>query len=263
MNHRQKHLSVRLLALAALLSMAPMQGAWAKPPPPPPSPVAPSLGTASNFGALGGAGVTCTSPLLALPNVTVTGDVGSGFLPGASSVTGFLGYGGADCSLSGIVYIAPNAVAVQAYNDIFATGYAYDTLAGMTCGTILPATPLGAVTLAPGVYCFDTTADLTGSVLTLKGGKNAVWVFQVGTGMTTGNTAVVMNGGSACNVFWETGTLAAIGTNTAFTGNILAGSSTTFTGPNASLVGRAFAKTGSVTMTGAAISKCGGKPPKS
>ena len=71
-----------------------------------------------------------------------------------------------------------------------------------------------------------------------------------------------MNGGSACNVFWQTGTLAAIGANTAFTGNILAGSSTTFTGPDASLVGRAFAKTGSVTMTGAAISGCGGSPPK-
>lgn len=69
MNHRQKHLSACLIALAALLSTASIQGAWAQ--------TAPDLGTASTFAALGGAGVTCTSPIPALPAITVTGDVGS------------------------------------------------------------------------------------------------------------------------------------------------------------------------------------------
>ena len=54
MNHRQKPLSACLLALAALLSTAPIQGAWAQ--------TAPALGTASNFAVLGGAGVTRTRP---------------------------------------------------------------------------------------------------------------------------------------------------------------------------------------------------------
>lgn len=77
MKHRQKHFSARLIVLAALL-IAPLQGAWAQ--------TAPNLGTAANFAALGGAGVTCTAAP-ASPVPTVSGDVGS--LLGAGSVTGF------------------------------------------------------------------------------------------------------------------------------------------------------------------------------
>jgi len=68
---------------------------------------APPLGTAANFAALGGAGVTCTSPNPPLPAVTVSGgDVGS-FLPAPSSVTGFPGFtpGALPCSLSGTVQL--------------------------------------------------------------------------------------------------------------------------------------------------------------
>ena len=80
MNHRQKHLSACLLAMAALLSTAPIQGAWAQ--------TAPALGTASNFAVLGGAGVTCTAS-------GVAGDVGS-----LVSVTGFPDL----CTLVGTVH---------------------------------------------------------------------------------------------------------------------------------------------------------------
>lgn len=270
MNQRRKQLSIRLLAMAGLLAIAPMQATWAKPAHTP-NPKAPSLGVASDFAALGGAGVACTSPLLSLPAITVDGDVGSK-LVGVSSVTGFPGFtpGVQPCSLSGSVILGTDAVAVQAWNDLFADGYAYDTLAGMTCpaANILPATLPAELTLEPGVYCFVGAANLSGSIVTLKGGKDAIWVFQVGSDMTTGNTAVIMDkGGKACNVFWQVGTQASIGTQTAFSGNILAGSSTVFTGPDASLLGRAFAKVGSVTMTGAAIGDCGNttktpKPPK-
>ncbi|TMI05126.1 MAG: DUF3494 domain-containing protein, partial [Betaproteobacteria bacterium] len=86
------------------------------------------------------------------------------------------------------------------------------------------------------------------------GDSNAIWVFQVGTGITTGTSSVAMiNGGQQRNVYWQLGTAATIGTDTAFKGNILAGSAITFSGVNSSLVGRAFAKT-AVTMTGANIS---------
>jgi hypothetical protein len=64
----------------------------------------------------------------------------------------------------------------------------------------------------------------------------------------------MINGGQQQNVFWQLGTAATIGTDTAFTGNILAGSAITFTGANATLVGRALAKT-AVTMTGADLSQ--------
>ena len=244
MNHRQKPLSACLLAMAALLSTAPIQGAWAQ--------TAPSLGTASNFAVLGGAGVTCTGS-------AVAGDVGVS--PG-TSVTGFPPTS-ALCTLIGSVHAA-DAAATTAFNDFV---LAYDALAAMprNAANNLTGQQLGGMRLAPGVYYFDTTALLTAGTLTLDGGgdSNAVWVFQVGTGITTGTASVAMvNGGQQRNVFWQVGTAATIGTDTAFKGNILAGSAITFTGANTSLVGRALAKT-AVTMTGANISGSDGgvQPP--
>ena len=112
------------------------------------------------------------------------------------------------------------------------------------------------MTLTPNVYCFNTTADLTSGTLTLDGPADGIWIFQIGTGITTATTNVVMaGGGQPCNVFWETGTAATIGEGTAFQGNILAGSAISFTGASSSFIGRALAKT-AVTMTGANISAC-------
>jgi hypothetical protein len=212
--------------------------------PPVQAATAPSLGTASNFAVLGGAGVTCTTS-------GVSGDVGS-----LVSVTGFPLPVPALCTLVGTVH-ALDAVATTAFNDFV---LAYAALAAMPCDAAhnLTGQPLAGKTLAPGVYCFPiTTADLTTGTLTLDGAgdSNAVWIFQVGTGITTGTASVVMaNGGQQRNVFWQVGTAATIGTGTAFAGNILAGSAITFTGANTSLVGRALAKT-AVTMTGALISQ--------
>jgi len=230
MIHRQKSLGACLLAMAALFST----GAWAQ--------TAPSLGTASNFVVLGGAGVTCTAS-------GVAGDVGS-----LVSVTGFPMPAPALCTLVGTVHALDDA-ATTAFNDFV---LAYAALAAMprNAANNLTGQQLGGKTLAPGVYYFDTTALLTAGTLTLDAGgdSNAVWVFQVGTGITTGTASVVMaNGGQQRNVFWQIGTAATIGTGTAFVGNILAGSAVTFTGTNTSLVGRALAKT-AVTMTGANIS---------
>jgi hypothetical protein len=231
MKTHQKHLSTCLFAIAALLGGI-SQGFAAT--------VAPSLGTASNFVVLGGAGVTCTAS-------AVSGDVGS-----LVSVTGFTNL----CTLVGTVH-ALDAAATTAFADF---AVAYNALAAMPCDAAnnLTGQTLAGKTLAPGVYCFpSTTADLTAGTLTLDAGgdANAVWVIQVGTAITTGSASVAMiNGGQQQNVFWQLGTAATIGTDTAFTGNILAGSAITFTGANASLVGRALAKT-AVTMTGANLSQ--------
>jgi hypothetical protein len=246
MNHRQDRFAPCLLTMAALLSTAAIQGAWAQ--------TAPALGTATSFAVLGGAGVTCTTS-------SVAGNVGS-----LLTVTGFPPPTPALCTLVGSVHAA-DAAATTAFNDIFMVGHAYDMLKAMTCQHLLTGIPLGGLRLEPGVYCFGTTASLTTGTLTLdgRGNSNAVWVFQVGTAITTGTASVVMaDGGQACNVFWQLGTAATIGTGTAFLGNILAGSAITFTGVNSSLVGRALAKT-AVTMTGTNISigNCGGTPPPS
>ena len=154
--------------------------------------MAPSLGSASNFAVLGGAGVTCTAS-------SVTGDVGS-----LLSVTGFPPPAPALCTLAGLVHAA-DAAATTAFNDTFGVGRAYAILDALPCvaANDLTGQPLGGKTLAPGVYCFMTTADLTSGTLTLdgQGNSNAVWVFQVGTAITTGTASVLMaNDGQACNL---------------------------------------------------------------
>jgi len=219
MNAYQKYLSASLLALLTQAAFA--QGAL-------------PLGSSSSFAVLGGAGVTCTDS-------TITGAVDS-LLTVTQTPT---------CSIAGPIHQG-DATANQAFNDFV---LAYDALRSMTCSPANHlAGQLGGRTLAPGVYCFDTTALLTVGNLTLDGPSNATWVFQIGTALTTDTSQVVMaGGGQACNVFWQLGTAATIGTNTAFQGNILAGSAVTFTGAGSSLVGRAMAKT-AVTTTGTSIS---------
>src|SRR5665647_192934 len=156
MKHLQKHFSASLIALAALLSAAPM--AWAA--------TAPDMTALSSFAALGGTGVTCTSPI---PPITVAttvsgGDVGSGTV--VSSVTGFPGYtpGANECSLSGDVLInqtAAMSALLAAYNAIDTANPCPTDAAHNLSGEISNG---GTVTLAPGVYCFSGVATLTGQL---------------------------------------------------------------------------------------------------
>ena len=229
MNHRQKHFSACLIALAALLSVGPIQGAWAA--------TAPALNTASNFAVLGGAGVTCTDS-------TITGAAGS-LLTVSPTAT---------CTITGPIH-AGDAAATAAYSDFL---LAYDELATANpCPTDAAhnlSGDLGGMTLSPGVYCISGTGLLT-SKLTLNGPSNGVWVFKAATDFTPiGGSVVMAGGGQACNVYWQTGTAVSLDA-TQFLGNILAGSAVTFTGVGSSLVGRALAKT-AVTMTGASVIGC-------
>jgi Ice-binding-like len=213
-----------ILATVALLSAAPLSASALTP--------APFLGAAAKFVVLGGAGVTCTKS-----------SVGLGAVGSKLTVTKT-----ATCTIAAAIH-AGDATAMTAFNA-FST--AYTALKAKTCPSAnnLTGQALGGKTLAPGVYCFNTTAGLTTGTLTLAGPASGVWVFQVGTGLTTGTAQVVMaGGGQACNVYWALGTLGTIGTGSKFKGNILAGSGVAFTGTSSSLVGRALAKT-SVTMTG-------------
>jgi hypothetical protein len=245
MNSCLKYFSACLLGIAALLVGA--SAAWAQ--------TAPSLGIASSFGALGGAGVTCTSPIPALPAITVTGDVGS-LLAAPSSVTGFPPTG-ILCTLSGSVELgatAAHADFLTAYNTIDTANPCPADAAHNLSGD------LGGMTLSPGVYCISGVGLLTGT-LTLAGPANGIWIFKATTSITPIGTAalrskvVMANGGQACNVYWRTGTAATF-VNTDFVGNLLAGSNITFDG--STLAGRALANTESVTMTGSSIIACDG-----
>ena len=213
------------VSVAALLSAFMFPGG--------PKVAAPSLGRAWNFAVLGGSTVTNTGA------TSITGDLGVSS-PG-ESVTGFP----PGTMARGAQHVGDPA-ANQAQADAQS---AYAVLAGKPCGTALTGQDLGGKALAPGVYCFTSSAQLTGQlVLDGRGKSNGVWVFQIASTLTTAtNASVVMRkGASAGNVFWQVGSGATLGTGTAFIGSILAYSSITLN-TAANLSGRALARQ-AVTM---------------
>ncbi len=192
----------------------------------------PRLGTAGNFAVLGASTVTNTG------STVVAGDLGVS--PG-TAVTGF-----PPGNVTGTIHAA-DTVAQQAQNDI---AVAYANAAGQTCDGNLTGQDLGDKTLTPGVYCFSSSAQLTGQLrLDSQGNPARVFIFQIGSTLTTASNATVLsiNGTQVCNVFWQVGSSATLGTNTNFAGNILALTSitaTTGTTSNGSL----YARNGAVTL---------------
>jgi hypothetical protein len=202
-----------------------------------------SLGTAQSFAVLGGSTVTNTNT----PTV-VTGNLGVS--PG-SSVTGFP----PGMVTAGTIHAA-DATAAQAQSDVTT---AYNAITGTACNTDLTGQDLGGLTLVPGVYCFSSSAQLTGTLtLNALGNPNALFIFKIGSTLTTasGSSVVVVNPGTDCNVFWQVGSSATLGTATTFVGNILALTSITLnTAVNVS--GRVLARNGAVTLDDNHVTVCG------
>ena len=209
--------------------------------------VAPPLGNAGPFAVLGATTVTNTGPTI------VNGDLGVS--PG-SAVVGF-----PPGVVTGTIHAA-NATSLAAQNAVVT---AYNALAGQPCDVNLTGIDLGGLTLTPGAYCFSTSAQLTGT-LTLDGQGNpgAVWVFQIGSTLTTasGSSVVYINAGQACGTFWQVGSSATLGGATSFSGNILALASITLV-TGATNDGALFARTGAVTLDTNVVSvvgSCGSGP---
>ncbi len=229
---RSRPASHALLTLLALL----MAGLLAAPPTAVSAAVPPTvLGTAQSFLVLGGAAVTNTG------TTTLTG----GSL-GVSPGTAISGFPPGIVVPPGAIHAA-DAVAAQAQSDATT---AYSTLAGQARTATLTGQDLGGKTLLPGVYFFATSAQLTGALtLDAKGDASAVFVFQIGSTLTTASNASVLliNGASPCNVYWQVGSSATLGTGTRFVGNLLALTSIAVnTGTTVS--GRALALNGATTL---------------
>jgi hypothetical protein len=189
----------------------------------------PNLGTALNFTVLAGSTVTNTGPSV------ITGNLG---LDPGSSVTGF-----PPGTVTGVKHIS-DAVALNARNDLTT---AYINAANAPVTTDMTGLNLGGKNLTPGVYKFDSSAQLTGT-LALSG--NGVYIFQIGSTLTTASNSVVqtINGAQACSVYWQVGTSATLGSATHFQGTLMALTSITMvTGANI-ISGRAMARNGALTL---------------
>jgi hypothetical protein len=195
----------------------------------------PPLGSAANFVILAGSTVTNTGPTI------ITG-ANLGLSPG-SAVTGFP----PGTLTSPAVMHVTGPTAGQAQLDL-TTAYIYT--AGLPGGAVLPG-DMSGLTFTPGLYKTSSTVMLSAGNVTLDalGDPNAVFIFQVGSTLTTiGSTQVVLAGSAqAKNVFWQVGSSATLGTNSTLQGTIMALQSITLN-TGATLVGRALARNGAVTL---------------
>ena len=209
---------------------------------------APSLGTAQNFAVLGSSTVTNTG------SSVITGDLGVS--PG-TAVVGF-----PPGTVVGGSILAANTQAKQAQADATAV---YIVLAGETCNTTYGVpTDMGGKTLVPGVYCFASSAAITGTLtLNANGNPDAVFIFNVSSTLITASDAsvVLINGAQRCKVFWRVGSSATLGTGTDLIGSVIAHASITLD-TSAKSSGSLLALTGAVTLDSntVSVSSCAAPP---
>jgi len=216
------------------------------------------LGLAGNFVILTKTGISTTGV------TSIVGDIGVSPIA-ATAITGF-----------GLILDASNEFSTSSLvtGKVYAADYAPPTPANMTtavsdmetaftdaAGRTLPDyTELGAgdisgMTLAPGLYKWGTGVLITSVGVTLSGGANDVWIFQIAGDLTVSNSAMVtLSGGAqAKNIFWQVSGQATLGTAADFKGIIL---SQTLISLNTGAVmnGRALAQT-AVTLNATTIAK--------
>lgn len=210
-----------------------------------PSPV--NLGSTAPFTILAGAAITTTG------GGTINGDVG------ASPITGGA-IGLTAAQVNGTIYTVdasgpPGSVMdpdllTAAMGDLT---IAYNDAAGRTpvpSGTNLDPNGgnIGGLSLGPGLYKFTGTASITGSDVTLTGGPDDVWIFQIAADLEVTSNVILAGGAQPRNIFWQVGTSATIGTFAVFYGTIMASTAIVME-TSSSMEGRAFSST-AVTFNG-------------
>jgi uncharacterized membrane protein YgcG len=230
--------SALALAIALALPAGPAHAAQA----------AVGLGNATPYAVLAGTTVTNTGPSAIAGSVGVApGSAVVGFPPGQVS--------------NGTIHNA-DAEALSAQDDLTT---AYNDAAGR--GPVVDQTDqnLGGQTLVPGVYTAATSMNLTGTVtLDGLGDPAAVFIFQAGSTLLAASSSRVALIGAAqpCNVFWQVGSSATIGTDSVFVGTVMALTDITLQ-TRATVQGRMLARNGQVSLDTNVITRptCATTPP--
>jgi hypothetical protein len=198
------------------------------------------LGSTVSFAVLAGSAITNTGPTV-ISGGLPEGGGNIGVHP-SSSITGL-----ADITMTGWIAHTADAEAAQAKADL---QLAYDDAAGRPSDADLTGQDLGDLTLTSGVYSYSTSAQLTGTLtLDAEGDPDAVFIFQIGSALTTASysNVLLLNGARFCRVFWQVGSSATLGTYSDFAGHIFAQESITAT-TSATIQGQLLALTSAVTL---------------
>jgi Ice-binding-like len=260
-----KSLVLTAALLALLSSAAPGMAAG-------PAPV--DLGSAGNFVILSKAGITD------VPASVIVGDIGTSPITGASmtgltcdqvngtiytvddTVTG-ISTGPAPCSLIDPVLLGAAVLDMG-------TAYLDAESRAPTSPTIGAAGEIGGLTIYPGVYQWGSAVTINSDV-TLSGGPNDVWIFQIAQtlniasdGSVPDGIKVILAGGArAANVFWQVAGATTLGTYSTFNGTILDQTKIALQ-TGAVLNGRALAQTevtldqNAITITAETKTQCQG-----
>jgi uncharacterized repeat protein (TIGR01451 family) len=193
----------------------------------------PSLGTASSFSVLAGLSMSAAGA-----GTTISGNLG--LSPGlAVSRTGPWTVGGTE-------YFGVGGLSQTAQTDALS---AFNNLAAQSSNGGWAASPWSP---APGVRTVALDTTFAGTI-TLNGGYNDVWVFQVGQDMTFSGSVVLAGNAQACNVFWQVGRDVTIGVGSTFVGNIIASRNITLVS-GATVNGRVISLNSSITTDGNVVS---------
>ncbi|MEO5935734.1 MAG: ice-binding family protein, partial [Terriglobales bacterium] len=191
-----------------------------------------------NFAVLAGTTVTNTG------STVISGDVGVS--PG-SAVTGFPPGSATSIHTADGAAAQAQAALTAAYID-----------AAARPGGASVAGDLTGQTLVPGIYKSTSSLGLTGDLtLNANGNPDAVWIFQISSTLITGSGSrvIMINNGNPCNVFWQVGSSATLGTNSIFKGSIMALTSISLA-TGAQMDGRALARNGAVTLDTNTVTGC-------
>jgi hypothetical protein len=223
----------------------------------------PVVPLAVNLRSAGNYVILAKSAVSAAGITAVTGDIG--LSPAAETfVTGFTLTADASNTfatspiVTGRIYAADNADPTPAVmtTAIADMQTAYTDAAGRSLPSYidLGGGNISGMTLVAGLYKWGTGVLITNAGVTLSGGADDVWIFQIASNLTVDNDAIVtLIGAQAKNIFWQVAGEATLGTAVNFKGNIL---SQTLISANTGAVinGRALAQT-AVNLIGTEITE--------